>query len=38
MENKPLWHGSVKMNLDQIISALKKLGAKQNLIDMCKKL
>jgi transketolase len=38
MENKPLWHGSVKMSLDQITSALKKLRAEQDLINMCKKL
>ncbi len=35
MENKPLWHGSVKMNLDQIESSLKELGASQRLLDEC---
>ena len=37
MENKPLWHGSVKMNLDQIASSLKELEAKKELIKMCTK-
>lgn len=35
MENKPLWHGSVKMNFEQIKSSLIELGAKQNLIEEC---
>jgi len=35
MENKPLWHGSVKMNFEQIKSSLIELGAKQNLIKEC---
>ena len=37
MENKPLWHGSVKMNLDQIASSLKEVKAKKELINMCTK-
>ena len=37
MENKPLWHGSVKMNFDQIASSLKELEAKKELIKMCTK-
>ena len=36
MENKPLWHGSLKMNVEQIISSLKELGADKNLINECK--
>ena len=36
MENKPLWHGSLKMNVEQIISSLKELGANKNLINECK--
>lgn len=35
MENKPLWHGSVKMNFEQIKSSLIELGVKQNLIEEC---
>lgn len=35
MENKPLWHGSVKMNFEQIKSSLIELGAKKNLIEEC---
>lgn len=31
MENKPLWHGSVKMNLTQILSALDELKADDKL-------
>ena len=30
MENKPLWHGSVKMNFEQIKSSLMELGKKIN--------
>ena len=37
MENKPLWHGSLKMSVDQITSSLKELGAKSKLLDECKK-
>ncbi len=37
MENKPLWHGSVKMNFEQIKSSLKELGAKRKLILECQK-
>jgi transketolase len=37
MENVPSWHGSVKMTFDQISSALKELGAKQNIMEMCEK-
>ena len=37
MENAPKWHGSVKMTFDQISSALKQLGAKQSMIEKCKK-
>lgn len=33
MENKPLWHGSVKMSVSQIISSLKELGAEKYLIE-----
>lgn len=36
MENKPLWHGSLKMNVEQITSSLKELGANKNLIDECR--
>lgn len=36
MENKPLWHGSLKMNVEQITSSLKELGANKNLINECK--
>ena len=36
MENKPLWHGSVKMSVEQIISSLKELGANKDLINECK--
>ena len=36
MENKPLWHGSLKMSVDQIISSLEELGANKKLIDECK--
>lgn len=32
MENKPLWHGSVKMNIEQITSSLNELGASKKLI------
>ncbi len=35
MENKPLWHGSVKMSVDQITSSLRELGAKKKLLDKC---
>lgn len=35
MENKPLWHGSVKMNFEQIKSSLRELGTKQKLIEEC---
>jgi len=35
MENKPLWHGSVKMTIDQITSSLMELGANKKLIDDC---
>ena len=37
MENKPLWHGSVKMSEAQITSSLKELGAKKDLIEKCSK-
>ena len=36
MENKPLWHGSLKMNAQQITSSLIELGANKNLINECK--
>ena len=36
MENKPLWHGSLKMSIEQITSSLKELGANKNLIDECR--
>ena len=36
MENKPLWHGSLKMSVDQIISSLKELDANNKLIEECK--
>lgn len=36
MENRPLWHGSLKMSYDQIVNSLKELGAPKNLIDLCK--
>lgn len=36
MENKPLWHGSLKMSIEQITSSLKELGANKNLINECK--
>ena len=35
MENKPLWHGSVKMSVEQITSSLRELGATDDLIDEC---
>lgn len=35
MENKPLWHGSVKMSVEQITSSLRELGATNDLIDEC---
>ena len=35
MENKPLWHGSVKMNFEQITKALKELKAEEKFIKMC---
>ena len=35
MENRPLWHGSVKMTNDQIKSSLKELGASKNIINDC---
>ena len=35
MENKPLWHGSLKMSIEQITSSLKELGANKDLIDEC---
>ena len=35
MENKPLWHGSVKMSVEQITSSLIELDASKNLIDKC---
>lgn len=35
MENKPLWHGSLKMSVQQIESSLKELGAKKKLIEEC---
>tara|TARA_B100000900_G_C20405179_1_gene644426 strand:- start:64 stop:855 length:792 start_codon:yes stop_codon:yes gene_type:complete len=35
MENKPLWHGSVKLNFEQIKSSLMELGAKKELIEEC---
>ena len=36
MENKPLWHGSLKISVDQIISSLKELDANNKLIEECK--
>ena len=38
MENKPLWHGSLKMSVDQITSSLEELGAKKELLEECKRL
>ena len=38
MENKPLWHGSLKMSVDQIVSSLEELGAKKELLEECKRL
>lgn len=35
MENKPLWHGSLKMSIEQITLSLKELGANKDLIDEC---
>ncbi len=35
MENKPLWHGSLKMSTDQIKSSLTELGAKKKLLEEC---
>ena len=35
MENKPLWHGSLKMSVEQIKDSLKELGANKKLIDEC---
>jgi len=37
MENRPLWHGSVKMSINQIISSLKELRANEKFLNMCKK-
>jgi len=35
MENKPLWHGSLKMSHKQIVSSLEELGANKKLINLC---
>ena len=38
MENKPLWHGSLKMSVAQITSSLKELNAEKKMINKCLKI